>query len=322
MQNPDTPVAGVDYPRTFQEFDAWFGSEAACHQYLCRLRWPQGFVCPRCRSVVTPWVTGRGLLQCPCCQRQSSVTAGTLFEGTRKPLRTWFLTMWLITSQKFGASALGLQRVLGLGSYQTAWSWLHKLRRAMVRPGRGALCGEVEVDETFVGGVEAGGGRRRLGNKAMVAIAVEVRGRALGRIRLRRIPDASADSLLSFIKESIAPGSTVITDGWEPYKALSRKGYVHVRKVIRSSGQRADQLLPGVHQVASLMKRWLLGTHQGAVSREHLEYYLDEFTFRFNRRRSGARGMLFYRLLQQALAAEPTPYSQLVAPDAPHSTET
>jgi transposase-like protein len=224
----------------------------------------------------------------------------------------WFQVMWWVTGQKNGASALGLQRVLGLGSYPTAWAWLHKLRRAMVRPGRDRLAGEVEVDETFVGGVEVGGGRRHLGTKALVVIAAQVDGNGIGRIRLKRIPDASAKSLHAFVKEAIEPGSTAITDGWESYEGLKDLGYKHKPRNISASGKAASTLLPRVHRVASLLKRWLLGTHQGRVDRKQLPYYLDEFTFRFNRRTSRARGLLFYRLAQQAVACQPVPFCKLV----------
>ena len=217
-----------------------------------------------------------------------------------------------MVSQKNGASALGLQRVLGLGSYRTAWTWLHKLRRAMVRPGRDRVSAEVEVDETIVGGVEPGGGRRHLGKKALVVIAAEVRGRAIGRIRMRRVADASADSLVTFVQHAVEPGAVVITDGLQSYRGLAKLGYRHDRRVVLGSRETADPVLPRIHRVASLLKRWLLGTHQGGVSREHLDYYLDEFTFRFNRRTSRHRGKLFYRLLEQAVAVGPVPYAAMV----------
>jgi transposase-like protein len=304
-------VADPEYPRTLPEFDRWFSTEDACRQYLMRLRWPSGFRCPRCSSA-DAWLTQRGLMHCTSCDRQVSITAGTMFHGTRSSLRLWFQAMWWVTAQKNGASALGLQRILGLGSYETAWTWLHKLRRAMVRPGRDQLSGEVEVDETLVGGVEEGGGRRHVGKKALVVIATEIRGRAIGRIRLQCVRDSSAASILPFVRQAVAPGSLVVTDGLSTYAALPNAGYVHQRKVVRGSGDAADVLLPRVHRVASLLKRWLLGTHQGRVERSHLPYYLDEFTFRFNRRASRHRGMLFYRLVQQALAVDPAPYGRLV----------
>jgi len=270
-----------EYPRTMEEFDRRFASEELCREYLVSLRWPSGYRCPRCESG-DAWLTKRGLMHCQKCEHQASVTAGTIFHRTRKPLRLWFQVMWWMSGQKNGASALGLQRVLGLGSYPTAWAWLHKLRRAMVRPGRDRLTGEVEVDETFVGGVEEGGGRRHVGNKALVAVAAEIRDTAIGRVRLQRVRDSSADSLVGFVQQAVEPGSVVITDGLPSYAGLPAAGYVHRPRVVQGSGKTADTLLPRVHRVASLLKRWLLGTHQGRVERKHLPYYLDEFTFRFH----------------------------------------
>jgi transposase-like protein len=220
--------------------------------------------------------------------------------------------MWGVTSQKNGTSALGLQRVLGLGSYKTAWTWLHKLRRAMVRPGRDRLTGRIEVDETYVGGLEEGVRGRQTEVKALVVIAAQEDGFGIGRIRMQRIADASAESLEPFIVENIEPGSVVQTDGWAGYGGVPAKGFDHQVTVLRGKKESASELLPRVHRVASLLKRWLLGTHQGAVSREHLDYYLDEFTFRFNRRHSKSRGKLFYRLVQQAVAVEPVPYKAMV----------
>lgn len=247
------------------------------------------------------------------CQRQTSVIAGTVFEGTRKPLRSWFQAIWYATNQKMGVSALGLQRVLGLGSYQTAWAWLHKLRRAMVRPGRDRLRGFVEVDETYVGGVEEGVDGRETYDKSLVVIAVEVFSRGFGRVRLATVPDVRRPSLVGFVCDAVEPGSTVRTDGLPAYGDLADHGYRHVTKAISRGRAPAHLAMPGVHRVASLLKRWLLGTHQGAVSAKHLDYYLDEFAFRFNRRTSRARGLLFYRLLQQAVEVDPAPYRQLVA---------
>lgn len=203
-----------DYPATLRELEARFGTEQACRAYLVKLRWPEGFVCPRCQGR-SAWTTQRNLLVCSGCQHQASLTAGTIFQDTRKPLVLWFRAIWWVTAQKNGASALGLQRILGLGSYFTAWTWLHKLRRAMVRPGRDRLQGRVEVDETYVGGLEEGKRGRRAETKALIAVACEEDGRGTGRIRLRRILDASALSLQTFIREVIQPGSVVHTDGWE-----------------------------------------------------------------------------------------------------------
>jgi transposase-like protein len=216
--------------------------------------------------------------------------------------------MWYVTSQKNGASALGIQRVLGLGSYQTAWTWLHKLRRAMVRPSRDKLSGWVEVDETYFGGLEEGKTGRGGEDKALIVIAAQADGKAIGRVRMRVIKDASAESLHGFVEDCIEPGSTLHTDGWPGYSGLQKKGYDHEITRLRGNLKDASKLLPRVHRVASLLKRWLLGTHQGAISHQHLVYYLDEFTFRFNRRRSKSRGKLFFRLVEQALATAPEPY--------------
>lgn len=241
-----------------------------------------------------------------------TVLSGTIFQDTRKPLVMWFRAIWYVTSQKTGTSALGLQRVLGLGSYQTAWVWLHKLRRAMVRPGRDGLRGRVEVDEAYIGAPEEGLLGRKHDNKTIIAIAAEEDGKKVGRIRMKRIPDVSRIVLHGFIRESVEPGSTIHTDGWQAYRELEQHGYRHEVSEIMNSDKSAVELMPRVHIVSSLLKRWLLGTHQGAVSVEHLDYYLDEFTFRFNRRTSRSRGKLFYRLVQQAVAVEPVPYSELV----------
>src|SRR5208283_5932944 len=300
-----------DYPRDLTELEARFSTEAACREYLFQLRWPDGFRCPRCGETKS-WPQANGLVRCAGCDYQSSVTAGTIFQDSRLPLTLWFRAVWWVTSQKNGVSAMGLQRVLGLKSCKTAWALLHKLRRAMVRPGRDRLKGTVEVDEAFVGGVSAGTGRDGIG-KALVAIAAEEDGKGIGRIRLARVPDGSTPSLHGFIQQSVAPGSTVHTDGWAPYQGLEKLGYSHTVTTLKGQGKEAAvELLPRVHRVASLLKRWLLGTHQGAVGPTHLDYYLDEFTFRFNRRRSASRGKLFFRLLQQAVQVGPATYESIV----------
>jgi transposase-like protein len=254
----------------------------------------------------------RLLLECAACGRQSSVTAGTIFQDTRTPLAVWFRAMWYVVGQKTGTSALGLQRVLGLGSYRTAWTWLHKLRRAMVRPGRERLTGRVEVDELYLGAEEVGMRGRGTLKKTLIGVAAEQVGRRLGRIRVRSLPDASADSLQAFIDEAIEPGSLVHTDGWVGYDRVTAHGYRHRVTFLSDHPEPAHELLPRVHLIASLLKRWLLGTHQGAVSPAHLDYYLDEFTFRFNRRRSRHRGKLFFRLAAQAVQVDPAPYHALV----------
>lgn len=301
-----------DYPRDLVEFEKRFSSEAACQRYLFSLRWPVGFVCPRCQRREA-WTTDRALYHCTGCGYQASVTAGSIFHRTRKPLVLWFRAMWHITSQKYGANALGLQRVLGLGSYHTAWEWLHRMRRAMVRPGRDRLFGTVEVDEAYVGGERPGKRGRGAENKALVMVAVEDKShgekKAIGRIRLGRVRDASADSLVSFIEANIQPGSRVRTDGWDGYNPVAKRGYVH--ETVRKGAHIGADPLPTCHLVISLFKRWLLGTYQGAVQPQHLDYYLDEYTFRFNRRTSQSRGKLFFRLAQQALSVAPIPRQRI-----------
>jgi len=305
-----------DYPKTLAEFEHWFASEEGCRAYLTRVRWPEGPICQRCGHT-TLWPTKRDLLVCTECGYQMSVTAGTIFEGTHKPVSLWFRAMWYVTSQKTGASALGLQRILGLATYYTAWTWLHKLRRAMVRPGRDRLSGTVEVDETYIGGPKPGKRGRGAAGKSLVMIAAEVKDTRTGRIRLLRVDDASAQSLRPAVEQAVLPGSVVHTDDWTGYRSLSSEGYLH--EVIRPSEAVGDNLLPHCHRVASLLKRWMLGTHQGAITHEHLDYYLDEFTFRFNRHTSRHRGKLFYRLVQQAAAIEPTTYKDMVKHVRPRS---
>lgn len=325
--SPPRPVAGRDYPRTWNEFLDWFPDEAACLAYLERLRWPGGFMCPRCGVRDEPYRANRVRLMCRHCGHQGTVTAGTVFTKTRTPMRSWFAATWYVTNQKSGVSALGLQRVLGLGSYQTAWAMLHRLRRAMVRPGRERLAGVVEVDETYVGGPgrgrvgkdTAGKRRSRAGTaKVIVAVAVEVHEpKGFGRIRLRRVAQASERYLLPFVCAVIAPGALVHTDGSPAYRSLAQSGYAHERTVLTGSPTPAHVSMPAVHRVSSLLKRWLLGTHQGSVQAHQLDYYLDEYTFRFNRRTSRSRGMLFYRLLEQAVMTEAVTYRDI----ANHGTD-
>lgn len=301
------------YPKNFQEFLYQFKTEDDCWNYLFEMRWPDGFQCPKCNRDKY-WVTGKKLIHCISCGHQASITSGTIFHGTRKPLLLWFHIIWWVVAQKTGASAHNLKDFMGFGSYETAWVWLHKLRRVMVRPDRDKLIGEVEVDETFIGGAEIGKGKQGRGaeTKTLVVVAAECKGKQIGRVRFRIIPEASGIELLSFIEDNIESGSTIITDGWSGYSSLSQsKHYNHKMKIISGSGQEAHELLPHVHMVDSLVKRWINGTHQGKVSAKHLPYYLDEFAFRFNRKLSTYRGKLFYRLIQQSIATSPKPLNEL-----------
>lgn len=303
---------GEDYPRTMAEVERRFADASACREYLSRLRWPSGFGCPKC-GATEAWTLGKGLWQCQRCRRQVSVTAGTVFDRSHLPLPLWFRVMWQITSQKNGISALGLQRVMGLGSYKTAWAILHKLRRAMVRPGRERLTGRVEVDEAYWGGEETGVTGRETEEKAMIVGAVELKDSGMGRIRLRHVPDLDRTTLHAFIHDSVEPGSTVCTDGLQAYRELT--GYTHERH-IQTHQPPGEYVLPHVHRVIALLKRWLLGTHQGAVAHPHLDDYLNEFVFRFNRRLSASRGKLFYRLAQQAVQVPPQPFAAITHPQS------
>ena len=308
--------AGAHYPRATGELMAWFPTAADCLDYLEWLRWPDGFVCPGCGHA-GGWRMGDGRFRCAGCDQRTSVTAGTIFDRTRTPLTVWFNAGWLLATQKDGVSALSLQRSLEIGSYQTAWAMLHRLRSVLVRPGRERLSGTVEVDETFIGGEEPGlrGGRQK-GKKSLVGVAVERHEpKGFGRCRMAILPDASAVSLRAFLVDHVEEGATVVTGGWASYPPATAGLYTHQPHVV--PGPQAAKLLPGVHRVASLAKRWLLGTHQGSVDEAHLPGYLDEFVLCFNRRPSRSRGLLFYRLLELAVAHEPVRYRDLIVNPEP-----
>jgi transposase-like protein len=296
------------YPADAADFMAMFPTDDACADYLIRVRWPGGYICPRCSSK-DHWKKARGLFACRSCGHEGSVTAGTLFQGTRKPLCLWFQAMWYVMNQKNGVSALGMQKALGLKTYQTAWEWLHKLRRAMVRPGREKLSGVVEVNEAFIGGERTGKRGRGAEGKSLIFIAAEDAGGRIGRIRITMLTDASGDALTKAVQETIEAGSRIRTDDWNGYNFLARHGYKHTAAAHKKT--ETGDATPLAHLVASLFKRWWLGTHQGAISPENLRYYLDEFTFRFNRRKSKSRGLLFYRLIEGALATAPAPAKTL-----------
>lgn len=317
------PRAGVHYPRSVGQFQAWFGTDGDCRDYLEWLRWPEGFVCPDCQQG-GGWRLGDGRFRCSGCGARTSVTAGTIFDRTRTPLTVWFAACWLFASGKDGISALSLQRTLEIGSYQTAWMLLHRLRSGLVRPGHQRLQGRVEADESFFGGEEPGlkGGRAR-GKKVLVGIAVEVHEpKGFGRCRMAVLQDASRASLHPFVLDHIEPGSTVLTDAWMGYRGLETLGYGHQwrsQRAARAAGDDPGEILPGVHRVAALAKRWLLGTHQGAVDTEHLQSYLNEFVFRFNRRASASRGLVFYRVLEQAVVHPPLRYDTFAIGQRPRA---
>jgi len=311
-------MAHEDYPKDFQEFITRFKNEDDCSKYLFDARWPEGFVCPKCKCKGY-WLNKRSDAECNECGHQTSITSGTIFHGTRKSLLLWFHIIWWVAAQKTGVSASNLKDFMGFGSYETAWAWLHKLRRAMNRPGRDKLKGEVEVDETYIGGEESGkreDGKGKTGrgsfSKTLVVVATECNGKQIGRVRFKCIDTASSKNLMTFIEENIEYGSSIITDGWQGYSSLENsKNYQYVKKIISGSNQDAHELLPHVHMVDSLVKRWINGTHQGRISQKHLEYYLDEYAFRFNRKLSKHRGKLFYRLIQQSVECTPKSLMEL-----------
>lgn len=307
-----------DYPQTYEDFLEWFKTEEDCINYISKIRWQDGFKCPKCFSTKA-WRTSKGLMHCYNCGHQTSVIAGTLFQGTRKPLRLWFSVIWWVVSQKNGSSALNLKNAMNFKSYETAWTWLQKLRRIMIKPGRELLCGNVEVDETYLEGEEAGVIGREIGNKILIVVAVEENNGKIGRVRFRCIKNASSKELIPFITDNIDKNSHIITDAWSGYSPLKNKEYVHEVKNISKSDKNADELLPKVHLIISLVKRWLLGTHQGAVSEKHIQYYLDEYSFRFNRRLSKHRGKLFYRIIQQAVTQEAITMDEITGRKTKHN---
>jgi hypothetical protein len=299
---PGNPIAGWDYPRSWEEFPAFFPDEAACVAYLERLSWPDGFVCAHCGRSGPPWRGSRRRLVCRSCGQGTTVTAGTLFQGTRTPLTVWFAAAWHVSTAEEGISARRLQRELGLGSYETAWAMLHRLRRAMVRSGRPRLEGVVEVGRTFL---PAGADR------TVIAIAVEDRGEEPGRVRMQALPSAADSSLMRFVAWAVEPGTVVVPDRLRNPAALARLG-CRPPNAHGSAPTRVDSR-PFVHlgMVERRLADWLQRTHQGSTGRELLDWYLDEFTFRFNRRSARHRGLLFYRLLEEALVTPPQPYASL-----------
>jgi transposase-like protein len=306
-----------DLPGDLPTFLARFGTDAQCRAHLTSGRWPDGFRCAGCGHERAYSHHVRLIEECAACGKQHSLLAGTMFEQTKTGLSRWFLAIWLVTSSKGGISALELQRQMGFGSYQTAWSWLHKIRRAMVRPDRQPLAERVEADETLVGGARPGRPGRGAAGKTVVAGAVEAaagkgRKRRLGRLRLQAVPDASAESLEGFLAANVAPPAAVTTDGWQSYAGLGEAGYDHRAINLTTGWGDAVLRLPAIHLVFGLAKRWLLGTHHGAVSTKHLQAYLDEYVFRFNRRTATSIGHRFARLVEQAVLTPATSYRAIV----------
>lgn len=293
----------MDFPKDQMEFEKAFSTEEKCVEYLIKLRWADGYSCLLC-DCKEYWIASRKRIKCKECGNLVTVTAGTLLEQTNKPVSLWFRAIWWMIAQKSGASAVTLQSILGLGSYKTAWVWLHKLREIMILPERKKLSGIVEVGETMVGGGAEGKRGRGAENKSVVVVGAEALPYGTGRARMKRIKDASGKELETFIQENIECGATIITDGWKGYSGVSQLKFIHQ---IHQQNKAVDkeEMLPNVHRIASLLKRWLMGTHQNFVSERRLQSYLDEFTFRYNRRKSKSRGLLFYRILEQVVKHKP-----------------
>lgn len=289
-----------EFLETMQDFIDNFATETQCRNYLASVKWKNGFVCPYC-SNDTVWILGRGIRKCKKCRKDISITKGTTFEYSKISLRLWFQAIWLVVSQKQGVSALGLSRSLGIKRQMTGWFLLQRIRTAMIKTSPDLLSGIVEVDEVFIGGVRAGKRGRGAYGKTLVLVAVEDKGKSgIGRIRITIIKDASSETLLTAIKTMIVLGSTIRTDQHRSYPIVEKHGYSH-NPIPHASYELGEDNTPLVHRVASLLKRWLLGTHQGGVQQEHLSSYLDEYTFRFNRRTSQSRGKLFYGLVQNMI---------------------
>ena len=313
-----------DLPEDMPSFLARFGSDEQCREYLSKARWPDGFQCAACGHDDAYALRTKIVYECVACRKRHSLLAGTTFEQTKTGLAKWFLAIYLVTSSKGGIAATELRRQLGLGSYGTAWTWLHKIRKAMVRPDRKPLAHHVEADETYLGGPRPGRRGRGAAGEALVAGAVETgrgkaRGRRLGRLRLAKLPDAGATSLEGFLATNVAKPATVTTDGWSGYSGLPEAGYGHEPVDLSAAWGDAALRLPAIHLVFSLAKRWLLGTHHGAVSEKHLPAYLDEYVFRFNRRTAERISHGFARLIEQAVRTKPSTYRTIVTTPARRS---
>jgi transposase-like protein len=308
-----------DHPANFQEFLARFKTDEDCWNYLFALRWPDGFCCPKCNSPKY-YINNRKVAECYECGHQVSVTSGTIFHGTRKPLLLWFHVMWWVAEQQKGVSASSFKEFMGFGSYETAWAWLHKLRRTMVCTSNEKLSGVIEVDEMAIGCKHSDENTvvnvkssNKNAEKTRVVVATECLGTQIGRVRFKCIESETSDNLLSFIEENIEHGSTIITNGWSKENPLSgSEHYTHSEKSAFACSSGPNELLPHMQMVDSCLKRWINGTHQGNISPKHLAFYLDEFAFRFDKKLSTQSGKLFYKLVKQAVASPPSPLKMIM----------
>lgn len=309
-------MARPEYPKNMREFREQFATEEACIDYLIQCRWPDGFICPRCSSNEGVRMSTRPLLRCRACNYQASAMAGTVMHRSKIPIQDWFVAAYHVATFTPGISAVQLQRQLGLKSDETGWYLLHRLRKGMVNDTRSKISGLVEVDETFVGGPEKGKRGRGAGNKSLVVGAVEVlvyqdknekRCERAGRLRLALIPDATEESLGTFLIDNVAPKSRVRTDGWKGYSDAALEEFIHHVRVVGSQ-QKAHKRFPHIHRVFSNLKTWLNGTHHGVLPK-YLPSYLDEFVFRFNRRQTPMAA--FQTLLGISLQKKPLTLEKL-----------
>ena len=298
-----------DFPKSEIDFEDRFSNDQACYQYLFQLKWPDGFKCSSCGHRGF-WVSAKNIYICTRCEHNVSLSAGTIMHGTKKPVRYWFKAMWWFTTRKCGVNAVNLKELLGFGSYDTAWRWLQKLRRCTIRKAREKLCGTVEVDEFYIGAQHPGKRGRGSSGKSIVITAVEKQGKKIGRIRMRAISDCSSASILSFINDNVEPGSIIISDGWKGYLPLADKNYTHAAVILETMPDK-ENALSAVHIIVSLVKRLMMGTFQGSFAAKYLQYYLDEYVFRFNRRKSLSVGKKFMRIVQQVINSTPITYAQI-----------
>jgi transposase-like protein len=309
-------MLGTDFPNNLIQFEEMFATEEKCLNHLFKARFPDGFICSTCGSTEF-WWTQRQLLHCKHCGHQTSLRKGTVFEGSKKPLKLWYRAIFLVAFQKIGISAKNLQQQLGFSSYQTAWAWLHKIRLAMRRLNREKLIDKVEVDESFIGGHHEGQRGRGSENKTLLCIGLErdtsKKKNQCGRIRIEIIDDASKNSIEDFIIENVDKEAIVVTDKWPSYNHINEL----IKKHLPQKSDKENDPLGGIHLVSSLLKRWLLGTHQGRVEKKHLQQYVDEFVFRFNRRKSKSRGKVFFRLIDECIVHTVKPYWQIIGREAP-----
>ena len=300
----------MSYPKDQLEFEDQFRTETECIEYFRKIRWPNGFMCRKCGETEY-WPQSRNRYTCKICQFQTTLFAGTMFEGSRVKLRLWYRAIWWMLNQKHGTSASGLQKGLGIKTYKTAWLLLHKIRSAMVDPKRSKLSGDIEVDEAWIGGRKHGPEYKGGKGNPIVVVAIEFKEKKLGRLRMEHIESNTTALLTRFIKNNVEQCSHIYTDEWAGYRAISVPGYSLTQTP--TSTEVNNKVLKRVHLVIALLKTWLQGTHHGRVERQHLQSYLDEFTFRFNRRNSASRGLLFKRLLENAVYTAGPTYDKLAS---------